>query len=88
MPSWYPEGNLSLPSDDPQRSLHKIVDMLGGGVGVFTGGGAGSGFVFSGNYGGAAPTDTPSAGADGGVAYDLDPPNAIWYWNPSTQSWF
>lgn len=82
MPQFYPEGNLSLPSDDPQRSLHKVVDLLGGGVGVFTGGGSGS--VFSGNYGGGAPTQTPAGTA--AIAYDLDAPFAVWNWNGS--AWF
>jgi len=72
-----------LPSDDAQRSLLKIVDLLGGGIGVFTGGG-GSGSVFSGNYGGGPPTQTPTSSA--AIAYDLDAPNAVWNWNGSV--WF
>ena len=37
MPSWLPEGNVATPGDDAQRSLIKIVDLLGGSSG---GGGA------------------------------------------------
>lgn len=33
MPNFYPEGNRSLPSDNEMRSLHKIVDLGGGGSG-------------------------------------------------------
>lgn len=84
MPTFYPEGNLSLPSDNEMRSLHKIVDLLGGGIGVFTGGGGGA--VFFGNYGGGTPTQTPTNPANGAVAIDLDAPNPIWYWNGS--AWF
>lgn len=40
MPSWLPEGNVSQPGDNAQRSLWKIVDLLGGGAG---GGGGGIG---------------------------------------------
>lgn len=38
MPSFLPEGNVSLPSDDVQRSLLKLVDL---GVGTGSGGGTG-----------------------------------------------
>lgn len=43
MASFYPEGNTALWTDDPQRSLVKIVDLLQGG-----GGGGGSGNTFFG----------------------------------------
>lgn len=50
-----------------------------------SGGGSGSLVqVFKGNYGGVAPTDTPTASA--AVAYDLDAPNREWYWTGS--AWF
>lgn len=82
MPRFYPEGNLSLPSDNEMRSLHKLVDLFGGsgsgGAGVL------SPEVFSGNYGGASPTQTPSGSS--AVAYDLDAPHPVWYWNGS--AWF
>jgi len=38
MPSFFPEGDTALPTDDEKRSLIKIVDLLGGG-----GGGSGLG---------------------------------------------
>lgn len=79
MPSFYPEGNVALPSDDAMRSLHKIV-----GIGNSSGGFGGAGSVFSGNYGGGTPTQTPTTSS--AIAYDLDPPNAIWHWNGS--NWF
>lgn len=78
MPAFYPEGNTALPSDDAMRSLHKIISLGGGGSG------SGSGSVFSGNYGGAAPTQTPTTTS--AVGYDLDSPFPVWYWNGS--SWF
>ncbi len=32
MPSFYPEGNLVLASDDSNRTLHKLAGLLGGGT--------------------------------------------------------
>lgn len=69
--TFYPEGTVSLPSDDAMRSLHKIA---GAGAG-------GSGSVFSGHYGGGTPTDTPTSSA--AIAYDLDAPFNMWTWNGS-----
>lgn len=44
MPSFYPENNTVLPSDDGMRSLHKIVALNGGGsAGAYSGGGNFSG---------------------------------------------
>jgi hypothetical protein len=57
--------------------LQKIVSLLNLGAG-------GAGAVFTGNYGGNAPTQTPTTSA--AVAYDLDAPNPVWYWNGS--AWF
>ena len=31
--TFYPEGNVSLPSDNEMRSLHKLVDLIGSGGG-------------------------------------------------------
>lgn len=45
----------------------------------FAGGGGALQEVFSGNYGGGVPTDTPLGSA--AVAYDLDAPNDVWYWD-------
>lgn len=48
----------------------------------FSGSGAGSDQeVFSGNYGGGTPTQTPSTGS--AIAYDLDSPFDSWVWNGS-----
>lgn len=41
MPSWYPENNLILPSDDEMRTLHKLAGLLGGGSGGSGGSGLG-----------------------------------------------
>lgn len=81
MPTFFPEGNLALPSDDAMRSLSKIVDLLNGGAGS---GGGGTGSVFSGHYAGGVPTQTPTSSA--AIAYDLDPPNAVWNW--SGTAWY
>lgn len=40
--------------------------------------------VFSGNYGGGAPTAVPTTSA--AIAYDLDAPNNQWLWNGT--NWF
>ena len=65
------------------RSLHKLVDLFGGGSGG-TGGGVLSPEVFSGHYSGGTPTQTPSGTA--AIAYDLDAPFAVWSW--SGTAWF
>lgn len=75
MPTFYPEGNTSLPSDDAMRSLHKIVS---------NGSSGGSGSVFSGHYGGGTPTQTPTGTS--AIAYDLDAPFQVWNWDGS--AWF
>lgn len=41
--------------------------------------------VFNGHYGGGTPTQTPVGTA--ALAFDLDPPNATWNWNPDTFAW-
>ena len=59
MPSWLPEGNTALPSDNEQRSLWKIVDLGGGG-----GGGGGSAtLIVSGD-------PAPGVGSVGQFAWD------------------
>tara|TARA_R110000868_G_scaffold410412_1_gene698383 strand:+ start:2296 stop:2523 length:228 start_codon:yes stop_codon:yes gene_type:complete len=40
--------------------------------------------VFSGNYGGGTPTQTPTTSA--AIAYDLDAPNLDWRWDGT--AWF
>jgi hypothetical protein len=42
MPNFYPEGDVSLPSDDAMRSLHKLVNSGGGGSGTGNLSGVGS----------------------------------------------
>lgn len=69
MPSFYPENNTSLPSDNEMRSLHKIVDMLGG---------AGSGS--SGLGGGLAGTTDPEGivAAKPGQVYTNTTTGSFW----------
>jgi hypothetical protein len=78
MPSYFPEGNTSLPSDNELRSLQKIVGL--GGLAVV----GGAQQVFAGNYGGGTPTQTPTV--VGSIATDLDAPNRMWVWTGT--SWF
>lgn len=66
------------------RSLHKLVDLLGGGSSGSGGGGALAPEVFRGNLGGVAPATTPSTSA--AIFYDLDAPFPVYYWNGT--SWF
>lgn len=65
MPNFYPEGNRSLPSDNEMRSLHKIVDLGGGGSGGSGGGGSGAVQVYQ-DRAPAAP-DNPALAA---ISYD------------------
>lgn len=80
MPSFVPEGNRSLPSDNEQRSLWKLVDLLGGG----TGGGSGTiGLQQVYIDRDPLPPDTPSKPA-------LNFPSGggpITQWNVATQTW-
>lgn len=46
------------------------------------GGGGGATQVFSGNYGGGEPTQTPTTSA--AIAYDLDSPFTMWTWSGSS----
>lgn len=41
MPLFYPENNRILPSDDSNRTLHKIASLLGASSGGSGGGGTG-----------------------------------------------
>lgn len=45
MPSFLPEGNTALPTDNEKRSLHKIVDQMAAGFGNLTGNGSPEGVV-------------------------------------------
>ena len=60
--------------------LCQIVSQLqtGGGFVVSPG-------VYNGHYGGADPGFVPTTPA--AIAYDLDPPNALWTWNSVTKAW-
>jgi hypothetical protein len=81
MPSFYPEDNVGLAQDNELRTLHKIL-------GVLNAGGAGNGSVITGHFGGAAPPSSPTPTNKGAIAYDLDPPNAVWNWDTETLQWF
>lgn len=84
MPTWYPEGNLSLPSDDKMRSLHKICDLLGGGTGTFTGGGSGAVLIGDGAPNSASIPTNKTAAA---VYYQRDNAYAQWVWDTGSQAW-
>lgn len=78
MPSFLPEGNRSLPSDDAQRSLLKIVDLLNSGAA-----GAGSVLVGNGVPGASIPVNKNAAA----VYYQIDNAYAQWVWDTTIQSW-
>lgn len=82
MPRFYPEGNLSLPSDNEMRSLHKIVDLAGGGTG--SGGGSGGVFIGDGAPNSASIPTNKNAAA---VYYQRDNAYAQWVWDTSLQAW-
>lgn len=77
MPAYYPEGNRSLPSDNEMRSLHKIVDLGGGGTGGSGGGGTGDVQVYMNRD--PAPPDNVSLAA---INYPTGG-GAITQWNGS-----
>lgn len=53
MPSFYPEGDSPIQFDQEQRSLQKIVSLMGGGAG----GGSGAVQVYTGASPPAAPAN-------------------------------
>lgn len=67
----YPEQTQPLVTDSEQRSLVKIAQLL------YDSGGGGEQQVFSGDYGGGTPTDTPTASA--ATAYDTSN-GTEWHW--------
>lgn len=84
MPSFYPEGDRILPSDDSNRSLHKIASLNGAGSGGSAGGGgSGSGDVQV--YMGRAPAapDNPAIGA---VDYPVGG-GGLQQWDTVAQAW-
>jgi len=74
MPSFYPEGNTSKPSDNSMRSLHKLVDLAGGG----SGGGA------AGKYGTGSPEGVVTAPP--GTTYARTDTGGLWTKNSGTGS--
>lgn len=72
MPSFYPENNTSLPSDNELRSLHKIVDLIGGGSG---GGGA---YASGGNFSGSGSPEGVVTASPGATYVDTDLPGTIY----------
>lgn len=72
-----------LPSSVSPAMLNAIETYLVCQLNQSGGGGGGGGVqrVFSGNYGGGTPSDTPIASE--AIAYDLDPPNNFWIWTGS-----
>lgn len=78
MPNFLPEGDVSRPSDDPTRSLWKIVGLGGGG------GGAGGVFIGDGAPNSASIPSNKNAAA---VYYQRDNAYAQWVWDTSLQSW-
>lgn len=83
MPSFYPEGDQILPSDDDMRTLHKIASLNGAGSGGSSGGG-GSGVqqVFT----GASPPAAPTNPAIAAVFYPTGS-GSIQQWDVASQAW-
>lgn len=77
MPTFLPEGNVALPSDDVQRSLHKIVDLVGGGTGS-----ASSAQMYT----GAAPPAAPANTSKAAIFYP-DGSGSIQTWDVPSQQW-
>lgn len=80
--SFYPEGTQVLPSDDSNRTLHKIAALSGAGSGgsVGTGGTAGQQV-----YQDRAP-NPPDNTAIPAVSYDAAT-GSLQHWIVSSQSW-
>ena len=81
-----PSGWAWLTSDwsalPPGSTNRIILEKIGSNVYAAwaeSGGGATGTQVFSGFYGGALPTDTPTTSA--ALAYDLDPPYTLYFWD-------
>lgn len=80
--SFYPEGTRVLPSDDSNRTLHKIAALSGAGSGGSAGTGGNTGQQVYMNRAPNAP-DNPSIEA---ISYD-ETSGSIQQWIVSSQSW-
>lgn len=82
MPSFYPENNQILPSDDCMRTLHKIASLNGAGSGGSSGSGsAGIQQVYMDRD--PLPPDNPAF-----VAINARSDGGSWTtWNPATAAW-
>lgn len=75
MPSYYPEGNVALASDNEMRSLQKVVDLL-------RTGGSGETQVYTGAAAPAAPDD-PTVPA----LYYPTGGGPLQQWDVASQAW-
>lgn len=82
MPSFYPENNQILPSDNEMRSLHKIASLSGAGSGGSAGTGGSAGQQVYMNRA-PNPPDNTSIPA---VSYDSTT-GSLQHWNTTSQSW-
>lgn len=73
MPSFYPENNTSKPSDNDMRSLHKIVDLGGGGAG-----GSGT-YATGGNFSGSGSPEGVVTASPGAFYVDTDAPGSSYF---------
>lgn len=80
MPSFYPEGNASKPSDNSMRSLHKLVDLANGGLTSSGGTGGGS----AGRYGSGSPEGVVTAPQ--GTTYARTDTGGFWTKNTGSGS--
>lgn len=73
MPSFYPENNTSKPSDNELRSLHKIVDLGGGGAG------SSGTYATGGNYSGNGNPNGVVTADSGAFYVDKDAPGTSYF---------
>lgn len=82
MAEFYPENNRVLPSDDANRTLHKIASLSGAGSGTSPGTGGNAGQqVYQDRA--PSPPDNPAIPA---VSYDAAT-GSLQHWIVSSQSW-
>lgn len=82
MPDFYPENNRVLPSDDANRTLHKIASLSGAGSGTSPGTGGSAGQQVYIDRAPAAP-DNPNIPA---LNYGAGG-SSTQQWDVATQSW-